>query len=242
MSDGQSPFPLALCAVPRDDAEWKELNRQAGGRDDAASLAVKAGYVYGLIHGICETVQYMLRAPNAWPVTYLPAFGVCASAVELLGRCLDGYGGIDAGPSLLRGLVWLAPSPAAGGAPPTGGRVTVVKTNHGRYTADHLVALRNFAAHGQATTRLDRIGGQAGMAFADIELLDRFPQLIGDGIERYWGCLKSCEEYCRSLARANVAPLRADPIGKAWGLFRKGLSPGQPFYAFDWQVYKSESS
>jgi len=242
MSDGQSPFPLALCAVPRDEAEWKELNRQAGGRDDAASLAIKAGYVYGLTHGICETVQYMLRAPNAWPLTYLPALGVCASAVELLGRCLHGYERTDAGPSLLRGLVWLAPSCAAGGAPPTGGSVTVVETNHGRYTADHLVALRNFAAHGQATTSRDRIGGEAGAPFVDIELLDRFPRLIGDAVERYWDCLGSCEEHCRRLAGANVAPLRPEPIAKAWELFQQGLSPGQPFYEFDWQVYKGESS
>ena len=53
-------------------------------------IIIKATYVFGIIHDICESVDWLLKAPNAWPVTYYSAFGVCASAIEILGCCING--------------------------------------------------------------------------------------------------------------------------------------------------------
>jgi hypothetical protein len=214
--------------------QWTALDHEAGGRCDATPLSIKAAYVYGVIHDICESVQLLLKAPSAWPVPYLPAFGVCAAGIELLGRCIKGaQGSQNATPNLMRRLEWLIePSMKKPSA-----RV-VVKTNYREYLVDHLIALRHFAAHGQAIADLKKIDWEREAVFVEIELLDRFPKLIGDGIESYYACLQDSSELHEKLAQAGVAPLRWEPIRKTWKFFSEGKSPGQPFYGFDWQVYK----
>jgi hypothetical protein len=85
------PFHLAAEPSTGRDAEWQSLNAETpDSRDDWPALAIKAAYTFGVIHDICESVDCLLKAPNAWPTTYLPAFGVCASGIELLGRSLNG--------------------------------------------------------------------------------------------------------------------------------------------------------
>ncbi len=77
-------------AVVDNADKWMALGKLAGALPDFTSLELKAFYVIGLIDDICQSVEYLLRAKDAWPDKYLPAFGVFASGVDLLGRCLTG--------------------------------------------------------------------------------------------------------------------------------------------------------
>jgi len=225
MARGDLPFHLAAELNTGRDAEWHALNAEIGGRDDWPALAIKAAYVFGVLHDICESVDCLVKAPNAWPVTYLSAFGVCASGIELLGRCLNGDEKVrrTAGRNLKCGFEWLISS-----SPKDLTRPSVVTiTSYGDYEVEVLVALRHFAAHGQAITQKP--------VFVDIELLDAFPQLIGNAMERYWSELQNSATYCEKLAAANVLPLRSTPVEKMWNFFGK-MSAGGPFYQFDWRV------
>jgi len=221
-------FPFTLAAEPSTgrDAEWQALNAEIHDhRDDWPALAIKAAYAFGVIHDVCESVDCLLKAPNAWPTTYLPAFGVCASGIELLGRCLNGDTQTEgtAVKNLKSGLQWLISSSPKDPMRPS----VVIVTRYADYDVDALVALRHFAAHGQAATKKP--------LSVDVELLDAFPQLIGNAMERYWYELQNCVAYCENLARANVLPLRSAPIAKMWGCFSR-MSAGGPFYQFDWRV------
>ncbi|MGB3905234.1 MAG: hypothetical protein WBB22_09945 [Anaerolineae bacterium] len=75
--------------VPR----WRSLNKQIGGNPDFYPLTIKGAHVIGVIHDICESVSCLLRYPNARQTTYIPAYGVFASGVEILGRCIRGNEG-----------------------------------------------------------------------------------------------------------------------------------------------------
>jgi hypothetical protein len=69
-------------------AQWEELNP---GNPDFYPLTVKAGYVIGVIYEICESVSCPLSNPVfARRTSYVPAYGILASAVEILGRCVTG--------------------------------------------------------------------------------------------------------------------------------------------------------
>jgi len=59
-------------------------------------------------------------------------------------------------------------------------------------------------------------------------------------MERYWHELLNSRVYCERLAKANVIPLRIEPIRKIWEFFsRTGTSAGTPFYEFDWKIRRS---
>jgi hypothetical protein len=105
----------------------------------------------------------------------------------------------------------------------------VTVTRYADYDVNVLAALRHFAAHGQAVTQKP--------FSVDVELLDAFPQLIGNAMERYWYELQNCVTYCDNLARANILPLRSAPIAMMWDYFAR-MSAGGPFYQFDWRVCK----
>ena len=48
-------------------------------------------------------------------------------------------------------------------------------------------------------------------------------------MERYWHELLNSRVYCERLAKANVIPLRIEPIRKIWEFFsRTGTSAGTP--------------
>ena len=208
---------------------WIDLNKEVGGHPGFFPLTIKAAYVFGVIHDICESVDWLLRHHQAWPITYPSAFGLCAASMELLGRCLRGNQGAgDNTKDLKEGLEWLKSSSPKDGISPN----AVALTNYNQYDVDQLVTLRHFTLHGQATI-------QRGKVLAlDIELLAAFPLLIGNAMERYWDRLLNSNEYCEKLARANIVSLRSAPILKIWGFFgRPNTSAGTPFYDFDWQVH-----
>ena len=168
-----------------------------------------------------------MKHENAWPVTYLPAFGVCASGIELLGRCLNGNTSTSGCVcDLTTGLEWLRSSSPQSGAPQS----AIAVTSYTRYDIDLLVTLRHFTAHGQATKAVTR-----ALAI-DIELLNAFPWLIGNAMEKYWYELLNSDTCRRNLADASVIPLRSDPIKKMWDFFQKEMAAGDPFYKFVWQV------
>ena len=207
---------------------WADLNTDSGGHPGFHPLTIKAAYVLGVIHDVCESVDWLLKFPQAWPVTYPSAFGLCAAGMELLGRCLRGNQGTRGSSlDLKTGFEWLKSSTPRTGISPSA--LTVTRYND--YEIDRLVTLRHFTLHGQATV-------EVGKAIVlDIELLNDFPWLIGNAIEMYWDKLLNSEHYCEQLAKANVLPLRSAPLRKIWRLFgRQGTSAGTAFYAFDWQI------
>lgn len=236
------PVVFAKSNVAMDHQDrWRQLNDEVGGNPEWPPIAIKAAYVLGVIHDTCESVGWLLKFPNVnspqpWPVTYLPAVGLCLSSMDLLGRCLLGYAGYDGnrGHNLEAGINFLFATTPRNTTPGI-----LAATNHGGYSLSDLVALRHYAAHGQATTNLAR-----GFRMIDIELLDAFPQLIGNALDRYWNTLQTDPSQCDLLGQANVLPLRSTPIGKIWDLFSWDPisecyhSVTEIFLRFDWQVYK----
>jgi hypothetical protein len=131
-------------------AEWMSINADARGNPEFFPLTVKAAYVMGVEYDICESVSHLLAHPRAKETTYIPAYGVFASGVEILGRCIRGNSTTRGTTTDLKtGFRWLVSSAY--------GRVSLthvlIATNSGDFTIKMLVALRHFAAHGQATTR-----------------------------------------------------------------------------------------
>jgi len=70
--------------------EWMSLNATVQGNPDFYPLTIKAAYIIGVIHDICESVTHLLAHRCARETTYIPAYGVFASGIELLGRCVRG--------------------------------------------------------------------------------------------------------------------------------------------------------
>ncbi|MBN1315792.1 MAG: hypothetical protein JXA42_10000 [Anaerolineales bacterium] len=210
--------------------EWEILRGQAEVNQQFKTLEVKAFYIYGLIYDLCQSVECLLRQPNAWPYFYLPAYTILASAVELLGRCLRGDDrisgtakiNIQTGFHFLANKIPLVPSDPD--------NIIVVSTSHQNYSISDLVAMRNFTAHGQAANN-------ALPARIDSELMGNFPQLLGNAMENYWSSLQNDTHYCENLAKANIRPLvnRYEPIAKITTLFSIGCA-GSPFYQLNWRV------
>jgi hypothetical protein len=71
--------------------EWMALNTSVKGNPDFYPLTVKFGYVVGVIHDICACVACLLRQGTqfARQTSYIPAYGLFASGIDLLGRCVD---------------------------------------------------------------------------------------------------------------------------------------------------------
>jgi len=106
-----------------------------------------------------------------------------------------------------------------------------------------LVALRHFAAHGQATSKVT-VPGVYKFGDIDYEILGKMPPLIAEGLERYWGQLQKEEDLCNKLARANVLALRNWPVLRSWLLFEKDASGKyysitEIFNRFDWVIRQS---
>jgi hypothetical protein len=219
-------------------AAWMNLNTEVGGNPDFYPLTVKAVYVIGIIHDLCESVSYLLRHPNAKATTYIPAYGICASGIELLGRCINGnFNTRNNTPDLKTGLKWLSSSPQKN-IPDTH---VLITTSRGSYTVAMLAALRHFAAHGQATTERTTAGYQFGNI--DYEILGKMPSLIANGLERYWDQLihSNDDNLCNHLAQANVIALRNWPVYKSLSLFERDdagryHSITEIFSKFDWHV------
>lgn len=214
---------------------WLELKELSNANQIFTALEIKTFYAIGLIDDICQCVQTLLKSDNAWPEKYLPAFGLFASIVDLLGRCLTGNRTLDVNENLRVGFWYLFnPTPT-----PPSRSITTVQTRTaihqmspagGLYTIGNFISLRNYSLHGQATTdHLPRVHN---------DLLAIFPRKIGDAIEIYWSALQNNDEYCERMGAALIDPHsnRADPLFKTIDYFDQGLAAGDLFYKFDWNV------
>lgn len=222
-------------AWQNEEQMWEALNRDAFGCRDFRPITTKAMYVLGVIHSICTSVTTLLTGPL--PATYLPAYGVFASGIDLLGRCIQGNPTSCTAPQkglpsdLLEGFRWLANAYYRGSAPND-----IIQSNNRGYTIGHLVALRHFAAHGQATTRYQ-------LQDIDYEILERLKPLVMEGLDTYWETLKAGNQsLSNNLARANVMGFRALPVRVVLELFSPDPTTGEYpsvlklFSRFNWKV------
>lgn len=224
--------------------QWIDLNGRAGGNPQFYPLTIKAAYVIGAIHCLCQSVSILLKDDNAKLVSYIPAYGIFASGVELFGRCLRGNSNLrGSGNDISIGFKWLASTSLddyKDDYESVPENIVFVQTNHYMYSIKNLVALRHFAAHGQATSH--EIGkGAYAFGYIDYEILSHMPTYIAAGLERYWKELQTSAELCNRLAAANVITLRHWPISQSWALFeadQKGVyhSVEEIFNRFDWHV------
>jgi len=234
-----APVNVKLRAPTEDVENWQEqavqwtaLNREAGGNPDFFPLTIKAAYVIGVIHDICASVSYLLGVPNARQTTYIPAYGVFASGIEILGRCIRGNFDIRGNVEDIKaGFKWLVSS-SYENVPED--YILIKTSSNNEYTIDMLTALRHFAAHGQATSKyqFDNI---------DYGILSMMPPLIANGLERYWNELQHNDTYCNRLAKANIIALRNWPVLKSWFLFERNKhgvyhTITEIFNKFDWRV------
>jgi hypothetical protein len=216
---------------------WRKLYREAGGSSRLSALTVKAGYVIGAMHGICQCVSHLLQHPKAQSLTYVPAFQAFGSAVELLGRCIRGntdlWGNVA---DLQAGFKWLANSDQVGLEDDT----TVLKTRHREYTVDMLTALGHYAGTSPATAKRTTRGMHHAGSI-DLAILEKLPPLLAAGLDRYWQKLQDSERMCNRLAQARLIGLSDWPVLDNW-LLRKGQDGGsvpallEVFAEFDWSV------
>jgi hypothetical protein len=227
-----------------EEQKWLKLNQEIGGNEHFYPLTIKGAYVIGVIYCLCQSVSLLLEAPNTQGVTYIPAYGVFASGVELLGRCIRGNTSLGQTAKDLRvGYKWLAycsDKEKFADHQDVPNDYVLVETAHFLYTIENLVALRHYAAHGQATTNISQ-KGEYQFGHIDFEILSHMPPLIADGLARFWHELLNNEETCNKLAAANVIALRGWPIRQSWVLFEKdqygryhGIS--EIFNRFVWSV------
>ena len=60
------PVSLFDPYAPVDNSDmWLELNLKAKGNQDFTPVEIKAFYVIGLISDICQSVDWLLKAPDA---------------------------------------------------------------------------------------------------------------------------------------------------------------------------------
>jgi len=189
--------------------EWKELNNKVDGNPDFFPLTIKAAYVMGIIHDICDSVSILLSNRQKWAVTYMPAYGVFASSLDILGRCILGNEGSGESKDIVTGFRWLIPPIYSF---PKGSDV-LLETSSGPYTIGRLVGLRHYSLHGQATPKPPYM--------LDYEILGKIKPLLADGLERYWGELQNSDDLCNNLAKANIIPFRDSPVLTSWVLFEK---------------------
>jgi len=227
-------------AIPnwnQEATDWMTLNVAAHGNPDFYPLTVKAAYVIGVEHDICESVSHLLTHPSVKTTTYIPAYGVFASGVEVLGRCITGNSTTRGSSADLKtGFKWLVSS-SQDTVPDSH---VLITTNSYAYTIEMLAALRHFAAHGQATSRVTA-SGTYQFGNIDYEILSKMPPLIANGLERYWHQLQQDEPLCNKLAEANIIALRSWPVLRSWMLFEKDEfgryhSITEIFNRFDWRV------
>jgi hypothetical protein len=175
---------------------------------------------------------------------HLPAFGIFASGIELLGRCLTGNETTDVNENLNVGFHYLTkpdPAPILNNIPKG---IEVVNTNRS-YSIQDLIDLRNYAAHGQSTVgEKDTTSGKRGpksiLPGIGRDLFDKFPDRMGKAIDVYWIALLNDGEHCRNLAKARIDPYnnRIAPLKYVIDYF--GQIPYQPagslFNRFNWET------
>jgi len=199
-------------------------------------LTIKAFYVTGLISHLCHSVNILLDPKNLTEATYYPAYGVFASADELVGRCIRGnieeWG---ARKDLTAGFQWVA-QPLWTTYAEVVDEFVIVKDSNFPHTISDLVALRNFAAHGQAVN-------QSEVQEFDYLVLGRLQPHFAAAMEAYLALLVTSDEAAANLARANISPFRGRPILDGAWPFAPGpdsfpRSVGEAIRGMDWN-YKN---
>jgi len=161
-------------------SSWNHLGQIANVNRGFSALEIKGAYIVGLIDDISRGVEHLLQADGAWPELYLPAFGLFASSVDLLGRCLTGNETLQTNENLRVGFWYLFHcSPQAPLKSVSGNAILqqILSSQGISYSIEDLVFLRNYCAHGQAAR-----GQIPGI---DNKLLENFPQLIGTAMETF---------------------------------------------------------
>lgn len=220
---------------------WINLNKKIGGNPDFFPNTIKGAYVIGVIYEICECVEILLSNKSRLYSVYIPAYGLFASSVELLGRCINGNtttsGCTD---DLAVGMKWIFSEPK--------NRIIshkniieeqiVVQTRFSFYSLQQLTALRHFSLHGQATSKQT---GPNEYQFGqlDTELLVELKPLFANALDEWWKDLQCYDALCNCLAKANILAIRDLPIYKSWSLFkadkfRRYHSVEEIFGSFNW--------
>jgi hypothetical protein len=232
-----APKMLTRPLWQREAQSWKELTAGVGGNTDLDALTIKALYVLGIIRANCQAVTALMDAEILISAAFYPGYGVFASAVELLGRCIRGNNS-DKGSSddLVAGLQWLK-APTIKGYKQVQIADTLIQTSR-NYSIEELTQLRHFSAHGQA------VAGSAVQSF-DYQILGKMPALLGDGIEGYLRELRANVGLKNNLVNARITPYRASPLINTWifPLHDRNLFPaavGDEFRQMDWK-YKDKS-
>jgi hypothetical protein len=218
--------------------KWKTINSDIQGNPDFYPLTIKGMYVIGVIYTICESVSILLSHSKAIEVTYLPAFGVFSSAVELLGRCLNGNTNTsNSVKDLQSGYLWLAKYE---NHRPLNITDIFLETAKNTFTIEELIALRHFSVHGQATAKHNQHNNVVRPI--DSETLSHMPPKLA----HYWFYLVNDEIFCNKLAKANIIPLREWPVFQSLSMFEKDIngrykSVCDIFNLFNWNLYPTEN-
>jgi hypothetical protein len=196
--------------------EWIKLNAEINGNSYFYPLTIKFGYLFGVIHDICECVACLLHDRTfARRTSYVPAYGLLASGIEILGRCVKGES--DTGKStLIPGLRWLAESRYPQ-CEQVSESLILITTSRRSYTIKELAQLRNYTAHGQAVSSFQTI---------DYQIIEQLQPLFRDALQCYWECLTNDEDTCNRLALANIVQLRGWPVLKTWMLLQGNTKTG----------------
>ena len=212
----------------RQAEEWRQLSKLVA-NPDFSPLTIKALYVFGVIHQICQCVSVLLDWGERENITCIAAYGILASGIEVLGRCITGNPSAHKpGNDLRAGLWWLA----TGSYQDVNGDRVLIETTR-QYSIKDLVALRHFAAHGQVM--MNRLVEFDREILAQMGNPDN--HLIATGLERYWARVLDSEEICNRLARANIMPFRDSPLLTILKLFSDTphRSVTEIFSVFDWR-------
>jgi hypothetical protein len=240
MSNRKVPISLAdPNANVYNATDWEQL-RTGVANAQFTAVEIKAFYVIGLILEICASVDCLLKAdsfseddhPLAYEIfrsggRYLPAFGVFASGIELLGRCLTGNETPNVNQNLRVGFYYLASPTATPLLDPDNTQVeqtNVITTSH-PYSVQDLIDLRNYAAHGQSTVGQRNAAGRrvpmSSPPGIERELFGPLPRKMGGTVETYWASLQSDADHCGRLARSRIDPYsnRIGPLRHVIGYF-----------------------
>ena len=156
---------------------WSKLNEEIGGHPDFYPLTIKGAYVIGVIHDICTCTNVLLNSNTPVETSFLPAYGIFASGVELLGRCINGNSFDNKSMKDLKiGFKWLGENGDYLSIKDTD---PIVKTRMREYSALDLSFLRHYAAHGQAILN-------ATIYEIDVDLLEMLRQKFAKSLENFW--------------------------------------------------------
>ena len=123
---------------PEEKELWLWLNNEIGGNEDFYPLTIKGAYVLGVIHSIFQSVSFLLATEDIH-ATYIPAYSVFTSGIDILGRCVSGNSTHLSRGDVKVGFKWLVRS-EYGDVPDDH---ILITTSHFEYTIDMLTALRN---------------------------------------------------------------------------------------------------